>query len=185
MSTTTKFSLSEFVRAVHNETHEIHPDKLVQAVITALADAPQADRDSALEQALRSFCQHTLNNIRRSPHVFPGDQRRTDAHSSSVAGGPTPNSARSWKTRGAAEYWRAALDRPFWDGADTWVVFGELTADALDRMTEWHTTLADANRAKATEMHEWAQLLREHKVVMIKDLPEAVLRERLSKADAA
>jgi hypothetical protein len=175
------------VRAVYNETAEVDPDRLTHAVLAALESAPQADREAAFEQALRSTCQHVLNNVRRSPHYFPGGHAADDAQLNIAAGDPKPNSARSWKTRDAAEYWRAKLDTPYplWDGKNTWVAFGDLTVDALDRASVWHNTLADANRAKATEMHEWAQLLLHYKVATIKELPETVLRERLDRGAAA
>jgi hypothetical protein len=182
-----KFSLSEFVRAVYTETAEVDPDRLTHAVLTALEAIPEADREAAFEQALRSTCQHVLNNVRRSPNYFPGAHSGHDARRTPATGDPKLNSARSWKTRGAAEYWRAKLDTPYplWDGKNTWVAFGDLTVDALDRASVWHNTLADANRAKATEMHEWAQLLLHHKVATVRELPESVLRERLDKGAAA
>jgi hypothetical protein len=183
--TATRFSLSEFVRGVHYDTAEIDPDKLTKAVITALAGATKDEQAIALEQAIRSFVQHSLNNVRHSPKIFPGGQGSDGAQSGGAAGEPKANSARSWKTRGASDYWRVQLEIPYWDGAETWVAFGDLTSDALDRMTAYHSKLAVANQLKATEMHDWSELLREHKVTTIKDLPEAVLRARLDKGHAA
>lgn len=179
-----KFSLHRFVRLVQRTKDEIDPDKLTYEVIVALKDAPQEDQDAALEQAVRSFVQHVLNNIRRT-RDFPGDQVTSGTQRGAVAG--SLNSARSWKTRNAAEYWRGELELPYplYDGANTWVRFGDLTVEALEHSATYHHTLAVTNQKRAEEAREWARLLREHRVLTIRELPESVLRERLNAAGAA
>jgi hypothetical protein len=175
---TIKFSLYRFIRTVQRDTGVTHPDKLTAEVITALADAPTEHQDAALEQAIRSSVQHTLNSMRHV-RVFPGGQ------ASSTLGGATaqPDSSRSWKVQG----WRSKLEKlyPLWTDNDDWVPFGDLTIAALDQSAAYHAKLADANRAKAIEMAEWAVLLREHQVERIRQLPETVLRARLDREVAA
>lgn len=175
-----EFSLNTFVRQIYRGINEDDPTKLVKAVLAALEEIPQADRDLALEQALKVYCRHTLSSVRRTTPVSPGGHRSVDTQEANAAGGPIPNSARSWKTRDAVEFWRTQLNSPTWDGADVFLAFGDLAVDALDRLAEYHTTFADAHRAKALWLREWAALLRQHDVTTIKELPENVLRERLS-----
>lgn len=173
---TTKFSLHKFIRTVQRDTGVTHPDKLTAEVITALADAPSEHQDAALEQAIRSSVQHTLNSMRHA-RIFPGDHLYSGAQDESVAGKAQPDSSRSWKVQG----WRSKLEKlyPLWTDNDDWVPFGDLTIAALDQSAAYHAKLADANRAKSIEMYEWAALLREHRVERIRQLPETVLRARL------
>jgi hypothetical protein len=161
------FSLTEFVREVHFRTAETDPEKLMTSVITELQNVPEQDRDTVLEQALRVFI---LDDMRRNPRVFSGTRLPDDAQAARRA----PDSSRSWKTRGGAPDWRAALGRRV-PGA--LVVLGDLTVEALDQLTEQYT-------AKAHEMHAWAQLLIAYEVATIKELPEPVLREQLRKVAA-
>lgn len=160
------FSLTEFVREVHFRTAETDPEKLMASVITELENVPEEDRGTVLEQALRVFI---LDDMRRNPHVFAARNKP-----SAPMGRPAPDSSRSWKTRGGAPDWRAALGRRV-PGA--LVVLGDLTVEALDQLTELYT-------AKAAEMHAWAQLLIAYEVATIKELPEPVLREQLRKVAA-
>jgi hypothetical protein len=159
------FSLTQFVRDVHFRTAETDPEKLMASVVSELQNVPEEDRNTVLEQALRVFI---LDDMRRNPHVFAG------RNEPAPLGRRAADSSRSRKTRGGAPDWRAALGRRV-PGA--LVVLGDLTVEALDRLTEQYT-------AKAAEMHAWAQLLIAYEVATIKELPEPVLREQLRKVAA-
>lgn len=181
------FSLYDFARDIQRRNDTIDPDTLAKEVGSALEESPPADQAAALEQALRSYVQHVLANVRRRPSVFPGGHAPFDAHGTSAAGDSNQrDSSRSWKTRGSRQYWHPKLEDPYWAGTATdWLRFGDLGVAALNLNAEYHAKLAAANHAKAVELHEWAELLVEHNVAVIRDLPASVLRQRLGGEKAA
>lgn len=181
MNADTEFKLPRFVRTVFESSTAItDPDTLAKEVLRALEPR---DEHAALEQALRLVAQNFLTKARGSLTSL-GGRSRCDAHNPPVTEGRT-TSSKSWKTRGSREFWQDRLEKPFHVEGPEWVLLGDLGVPALTRIAEHRDVLSVTNAKEAAGAREWAALLVQHDVAIIRKLPESVLRERLQGEAAA
>lgn len=168
----TGFDLRALVRDVCATSTIADPGMLAKEVNRRIK---KVDRDAALEQALRSFVHQVVSLNRNSPtsHV------RVDTHLPRAGGGST-----SHKVAGIRNAWRRMLrDRVSVGPAPSdWKFLEQCTAPDLDYVASIREKLAQQNATAAATYRELQQLVTEHNVSTVGDLPESVLEPVLGDA---
>lgn len=186
------FHLRSFIRSVYNETEAGDPQTLAKEVFRRLEHETDLTR-AALEQALPLVCQNFLSTNRGPLSSLGGHSVPAgNGQDSSVAQGRTPR-AGSWRngnpsgSRSPSEHWRKRLEEDHSIGGrgTDWIKLGDCDISALSKMAEYREHLSAANMRGAVGAREWSALLVEHNVRTVRQLPESVLRERLSRSAAA
>jgi hypothetical protein len=133
------------------------------------------DRDAALEQSLRVFVQHCISRTRY--WTAPGGHDLGGNQEVAAAGGTGTS---SWKVPGIRAKW-AALRKPIAIGTALdgyqWKYLGKCTTPDLTNAAEIRDAHARRNAARAEQFRQLAQLLAEHDVATVEQLPEDVLEK--------
>lgn len=186
-----EFHLRSFIRSVYNEAEAGDPQTLAKEVFRRLEHETDLAR-AALEQALPQVCQNFLSK-ERGPLTSLGGHGAVagNGHNDHAAQGGTPR-AGSWKNGNSSgsqrpdEYWQRRLEEAHSIGRGTdWIKLGDCDILALGKMADYREHLSAANMAQAAGAREWSALLVKHNVRTVRQLPEDVLRERLSRSAAA
>lgn len=155
------FNLRALVREVCDESHQADPAMLAKEVDRRIR---KADRDAALEQALAAFMWQFVSRDRSS--VATSRPGAVSGRSSKVAG-----------IRGLA---RAQRDRvSVGPDPSDWKFLADCTADDLDYAAALREEYAQRVMARADQYRRLAELLAEHGVATVGELPQPVLGDEL------
>lgn len=169
------FSIYSFVTEVRKQHPELAPNELAKEVLTQL---PAEHERAALEQALRLLVSGEITrNTANRPFLIP---------SAGLSSETPRDSARSWKTAASRRRWESYLEEPFHviPGSKRWIAFGDCTADDLTTSALSRRDRAAALLTAAEALDEWVELLAQHGVRRVRDLPQEVLRHRLDRSAA-
>lgn len=169
------FDLRTLVREVCATSTIADPGMLAKEVSSRIR---KADRDTALEQALRAFVHQIVSRDRHSTTSLTS-QRNRDTQAETAGGGTT-----SRKVAGIRDAWRRMLRDRIAVGAapGEWKFLADCTAVDLDYAATIREENARQNTARAAQLRELAALLTEHGVNTVAQLPETVLGPALGAA---
>lgn len=169
----TLFDLNRLIKDVCDNSSLTDADALTKEVLTRVAEA---DGRVALEQAMPVVVRRFLSRDHR-PLAFPrtpsGGQSSGDTQLPSAAGGPTP--FRSRKVEGIRSYWRNQLKARVNVGHKEWKFFGDCVRPEVDFLVAHRRELAASNIAVADYLETISQLMVQHDVEFVRDLPEDVV----------
>jgi hypothetical protein len=169
-----EFSLSRLVREVCRDSDIIAPDLLAKEVNRRIR---KADRDAALQEALESYVGQYVARHRSGFSVSPGGQPCADAHSGSAAGG------HSHKVAAIRDIARSLRDRvSVGAGPGEWKFLADCTAENLAYAAAMREEHARRTYARAQQYRRLAELLDEHGVSTVGELPRSVLGDELGEA---
>jgi hypothetical protein len=137
---------------------------------TVLGRIAKADRGEALRVALRELVRQVSGQTR---HLAPATEAAP------------PKTGRSWKVTAIREQWKRALEESYTVGDGQRARLAELTREELLLNVREREQMAAANLAAAARLQRLADLLAEHSVARVGDLPEDVLRDVLAPEAAA
>lgn len=160
----TDFDLRKLVREVCENSEVADPAQLAKEVNQRIK---RQERDAALEAALPLFVRVELGQMRMSTHrVRPG-----------------PQSSR--KVAGIRETWRRMLRDRINVGPDVsdWKFLADCTATDLDYAASIREENARRNAARAEQYRQLAELLEEHGVATVGELPDETLGTALDGAE--
>lgn len=169
------FDLRALVRDVCATSTVADPGMLAKEVSSRIR---KADRDTALEQALRAFVHQIISRDRHSTTSLTSQGTRdTQAE---TAGGRTT----SRKVAGIRDAWRRMLRDRIAVGVDpgAWKFLADCTTTDLDYAATIREENARQNTARAQQLRDLAALLTEHGVSTVAELPETVLGPALGAA---
>lgn len=159
----TDFDLRKLVHDVYATSDDPHPVILAKEVNRRIK---RADRDAALEAALPLFVRNVLSQMRMaSNRPIPATK---------------PNPSR--KVAGIREAWRRMLNDAINVGPHEWKVLSKCTAPDLDYAAELREAHARWNAARAQQYRQLAELLTEHGVSTVGELPDDMLGSALGDA---
>lgn len=166
MTETNTFDLRALIRDVCDSSTMADPVTLAKEVARRIGRNHQRE---ALEQALPVVVQHVVS--RRQPIAVP-EQRAPSAAS------------RSRKVASIRETWRRMLrDRiAVGPAVSDWKFLGDCTAADLAYAAAIREEHARRNAARAHQLRDLADLLTEHGVSTVSELPEPVLSASLQEA---
>lgn len=161
-----RFDLRALIREVCNTSTMTDPASIAKEVGRRIGRNQQAD---ALDQALPLVVQHVISRYR----AISVPQQRT---------APAPN--RSRKVASIRETWRRMLrDRiAVGPAVGDWKFLGDCTADDLAYAAAIREDHARRNAARAEQLRQLVDLLVEHGVETVGQLPDQVLAARLEAA---
>lgn len=165
---TDKFDLRSLVREVCDNSTMADPSTLAKEVGRRIGRNHQRE---ALEQMLPMFVQHVVS---RSRGGFVPEQRSAEPS----------NISRSRKVAAIRETWRRMLrDRiAVGPSVSDWKFLADCDADDLAYAASIREDHARRNAARAEQLRELADLLAEHGVETVSELPEPVLSASLAEA---
>jgi hypothetical protein len=167
-----EFSLSHLVREVCRDSDILAPDLLAKEVNRRIR---KTDRDAALQDALESYVGQYVARHRSGFTVSPGGQTVRDAHNPAAAGG------HSHKVAAIRDIARSLRDRVS-VGPDEWKFLSDCTADNLAYAAAMREEHARQTFARAQQYRRLAELLDEHAVSTVGELPRSVLGDELGEA---
>lgn len=176
------FNLRTLIREVCDTSSATAPELLVKEVLRRI---DRRDAQVALEQALPYIVHSVVSSHRFTapppgrPHTAPADQTAFDALADDVSGGATPiKQPRSTKVASIRDTIGRALRERISVGHDRseWKFLGDCTADDLEYAARLRHDLARANAARARQLHELADALRESGVETVRELPDLAAR---------
>jgi hypothetical protein len=169
---TSEFNLRVLVRDVCDSSTIPDPALLAKEVNRRIQ---KADRDAALEQALRVFVQNVISRARNSP----GGHTTLDTQAIRATGGST-----SHKVAGIRNAWRRMLQDRIAVGSDlgAWKFLRDCTAVDLDYAASIREDHARQNAARARQLRQLAELLVTHNAATVSALPDDVLGPALGAA---
>lgn len=137
---------------------------------------PPDATEEALDQALPVVVYRVARTGTAPDHSPRGDQRSSDR-------GGTTKPSHSSKVAALRDYpWERELREWVSVGTDTFKFFGDCTADDLTYAAETRFRLADATRARGEHMMAAREMLAQHGVERVRDLPSEALAELLGRA---
>lgn len=160
----TDFDLRKLVRDVCENSTVADPAALAKEVNQQIK---RTERDAALEAALPLFVQNILGQLRMRSHrpvpVIPQPSR---------------------KVQGIRETWRRMLRDRINVGPDVsdWKFLADCTAEDLDYAASIREEHARRNAARAEQYRQLAELLEEHGVDTVGELPDGTLGSALGDA---
>lgn len=172
----TDFDLRLLVREVCETVDSADPRQLVKEVSGRIA---HEDRDTALEQALHVVLLQAVARDRH--HISPGAQGQSGAPAPSAAGGSP-----SRKVASIRDAWRQMLRDRISVGPDPseWKFLADCTAVDLDYAASIREEHARRTAARAAQYRQLAELVTQHGVSTVGQLPSSVLGEHLNGDDA-
>lgn len=169
------FNLHSVIREVRDEMTSPDPRMLTKEVNQRIKPA---DRDTALEQALAIAVYNVISRSRYS--TSPDDHAQVDAQDRDVGGGPQ----RSSKVAGIREAWRRVLES--WTntgpGPGEFKFLGDCTASDLEYTVSINEEHARRTLANAAKNRRLAELIAEHGVTVVRELPDETLARVLGGA---
>lgn len=170
------FDLRALIREVADTSAATDPATLAKEVGWRIGRNYQGE---ALEQALPTVVQHVISRSRGNLSV-PGGHVIADTHVMRAAGAPN----RSRKVAGIREAWRRMLRYRVNIGPDAsdWKFLADCTAVDLDYAARLREDHARRNAERAAQLRHLAELLAEHGVATVGELPEPVLGDTLGGA---
>lgn len=166
---TGEFDLRALVRNVADTSDSADPGALADEVLTRIEPH---DRVGALEQSLRVFVQHVISLTRY--RVSPSAQ--SDPGNQPVRGAGENPPTGSWKVAGVREGWRQQLrDRIFVGTTHMWKFLGDCTRDDCGVAAAIRDSHARTNAARAQLFRRLADLITQHQVTKVSELPDDVL----------
>lgn len=160
----TDFDLRKLVREVCDTSEIADPAQLAKEVNGRLK---RQERDAALEACLPLFVQTVLGQMRMSTHR------------------PEPTAPQeSRKVRGIREAWRRMLRDRISVGPNEgdWKFLSDCTGTDLDYAASIREEHARRNMARAEQYRQLAELLEEHGVTTVGELPDDTLGSALGEA---
>ena len=172
----TDFNLHALIREVADSSTIADPATLAKEVSRRI---DRKDLRTALEQALPHTVQQVVH-LRRSPLVVPGGHAGTVTHGSRAAGEPKP----SRKVQGIREAWRRMLRERLNVGpaVSDWKFLADCTVADLSYAASRREDHARRNAERAAQLRRLAELLEEHGVATVGELPDAELGDTLGAA---
>lgn len=172
----TSFDLRALIRDVCATSTITDPATLAKEVGRRIGRNEQRE---ALEQALPTIVQHVISRARGSLSS-PGGQLTTDDQGAYAAGAPS----RSRKVAGIRETWRRMLRERLNVGpaVGDWKFLADCTTADLAYAAQLREDHARRNAAKAAQLRRLAELLDEHQVTTVGELPEGDLGGALGAA---
>ncbi|HZB31265.1 MAG TPA: hypothetical protein VE465_13960 [Streptosporangiaceae bacterium] len=164
------FNLRDLVRDVTASSPATDPGSLADEVARRI---PAEHRDVALRAMLRGYVREFITQDRMT-------------HTDPPARAPKPtNGGRSWKRDGIRDAWRKRLQDRLHVAADAsaWKFLGDCGYDDLTFAALERRTAAERTLSKAEEYEALADLLKEHGVETVRELPAEVLASRLDGGD--
>ncbi len=155
------FNLRALVREVARTSLVADPGLVAADVLARIADE---DRAAALDQALRDVVREVFRDERNWTRVGP------------------PQVGVSAKVQGIRDHWQRALRDRINVAEGEWKFLGECTQDDLAFAAEQRREQASRLRAKAAQYDVLRNLLDEHGVKQVRDLPADVLVTSLGRA---
>lgn len=157
------FNLRALVRETLATTPASDPREIASAVFVQI---PTNQRAAALVDCLVSVVREVIGSQR--PHNQPE---------------PSPGAKPgSWKVKGIREEWARYLDTRWHVGEAQWKRLADCTRDDLLFAAHERRVNAERNIAAATELEGLADLLAEHKVHHVAELPEDVISKAMGQA---
>lgn len=176
------FDLRALVREVCDTSVLTDPPALAKEVARRI---DEGDLREALEQVLPVFVQHVVSRRRGDSSDPPTGQMNTGTQPAGAGRGPTRIPAqRSRKVAGIREAWRKHLRDRIAVGPDRsdWKFLGDCTRDDLGYASAIRRRHAETNAAAADRLDGLAELLAEHGVERVADLPDPMLAGALDAA---
>lgn len=175
-------NLSDKVREVAG-SHQLHdPREITEALLKLLS--PE-DKERALRQALLPYVRNVLNNQQRQAFNAVRNhgqetQAKPKAQQKAQPKAGTRRPSRSAKVAGIRDWWVEAMKSSV-SIEGTWKSFGDCSPKDIRWMADSRHELAQANKSQAVQYEELAELMEEHGVSKVEELP----REVFSKAEIA
>lgn len=162
---TDEFHIRDLVRDVCTSSTIADPHSLAAEVLRRIGPK---DARAALEQVLPTFVRVAISQHRGT---------------TAAASGPDgPPSVRSWKVSGVRESWRRMLRDRISVGDTQWKFLGECTAEDLAYAEQVRRIHAAQNLAAAERFAGLRELLEQHGVATVADLPDDTLGHALGEA---
>lgn len=178
------FVLNRLIREVSVQSDTADPDELADEVDKRIKPA---QRHAALKQALAVAVRVYVSRT-RSPIPAASDKREPAAEGSTKSTSPAPRPASaSWKVGAIREAWQRALQNRINVGPNEgdWKFLADCTVLDLTHAASTREVLARRNMERASQLRLLADLLTEHDVQVVSQLPDIVLSRTLSDVDAA
>jgi hypothetical protein len=166
------FSLSVLVGEVCRDSDILVPDLLAKEVNRRIR---KADREAALQEALEAYVGQYVARHRSSFSIPPGGQTGLDTHRTCAAGG------HSHKVAAIRDIARSLRDRVS-VGPGEWKFLADCTAENLAYAAAMREEHARRTYARAQQYRRLGELLDEHGVSTVGELPRSVLGDELGEA---
>lgn len=171
------FNLNALIREVIDTSTLVDPDSLAKEVGKRIGRNQERD---ALQQALPALVMTALSRGRHltssGGHQPTGTQRRNAVGRSNSAPG------RSSKVAGIREAWRKMLQEPIAVGGNHWKRLAECNAEDLTYAEDLRRAHAARTAAAADKLANLRELLQQHGVATVGDLPDQTLGHALGEA---
>ena len=171
------FNLNALIREVIDTSTLVDPDSLAKEVGKRIGRNQERD---ALQQALPALVMTALS---RGRHLTSsGGHTRSATHHGIAAGRSSNGSARSSKVAGIREAWRKMLQEPIAVGGNHWKRLAECNAEDLTYAEDLRRAHAARTVAAADKLANLRELLRQHGVATVGELPDQTLGHALGEA---
>lgn len=175
-----EFDLRALIREVCAGSSITDPATLAKEVGRRIG---RSQERAAIDQALPTMLQHYISRNRGSINV-PDGHLAGDTQSGRAVGTPAPGIARSRKVAAIRETWRKMLGDRINIGPDLsdWKFLSDCTAVDLDYAAQLRENHARRNAARAVQLRSLAELLDQHQVTTVGELPTDALSVALGSA---
>lgn len=167
------FSLRDLVV----ETLETTDLPLEAVADQVLSRVPKNKTGEALLQAMRTYVREVNVQVRRA-HRRPPLAVMQETPGGAGSAKPRAGHVRSAKVAGIREWWRRQLEDRF-EGEDGLKPLGDFTLADLKVAAETRRVLAEQNASRAAWFEHLAELVTEHDVETVRELPSSVLADVL------